>query len=93
MFYCCTPKLIPPTSADAERGKANWAECSVEKLTQAHQLYIDKCGGCHSLKSPESESEESWRKIVPPMAKKSKLTSEEERMILHYVLTMREAKK
>jgi hypothetical protein len=93
LFYCCTPKLIPPSLADADRGKVLWNDYSLETLNQAHTLYINKCGTCHSLKMPSSESAESWKKIVPPMARKAKLSAEEENTILRYVLTMREAKK
>src|SRR5438045_1560382 len=91
-IYCCTPKLAPTSSgfteADVTRGKTFWSECNMEKLTAARTLYTNKCGTCHSLKSPDSRSEEAWRKIVPPMAQKAKLTQEEQDMVLAYVLTM-----
>ena len=88
LLYCCTPKLLPPTEADATRTNS-----SLSSLQQAHSLYINKCGACHTLKLPPSESEENWKKIVPVMAKKAKLNASEEDLILHYVLAMREAKK
>ena len=88
LLYCCTPKLLPPTEADATRTKS-----SLSSLQQAHTLYINKCGACHALKLPTSETEEGWKKIVPDMAKKAKLSAAEEDLILHYVLAMREAKK
>ena len=93
LICCCTPKLSPPTSEDAERGKTSWNNCSLEKLTEAHSLFVSKCGTCHALKPPVSQSEESWKKIVPPMAKKARLNPEEQDLILHYVLTMRQDKK
>ena len=92
-LYCCTPKLIPPIEQDVERGKLVWDECNFALLQKVHKMYINKCGSCHALKLPQSQSEESWRKIIPPMAKKAKLNSEEQDLILHYVLTMRNAKK
>ena len=97
-LYCCTPKMAPApaasafTQADVTRGKVFWNDCSVEKLDDAHTLYTSKCGTCHSLKKPSSEDEAGWKKIVPPMAAKAKLTTEEQALILNYVLTMREAK-
>ena len=81
------------TETDVIRGKAFWSECSIEKLNVASTLYTNKCVTCHALIEPSSRDEERWRKIVPPMAKKAKLSAEEESMILNYVLTMREAKK
>lgn len=91
LLYCCTPKLSPPAQADAERGKTAWNDCSLEKLTAAHNLYINKCGACHNLKLPQSKSDYVWRKIVPDMAERAKMSAAEEELILHYVLTMREA--
>ena len=81
------------TETDVMRGKAFWSECSIEKLNAANTLYTNKCVTCHALIEPSSRNEERWRKIVPPMAKKAKLTADEESMILNYVLTMREGKK
>jgi hypothetical protein len=92
--YCCTPKLAPPvTDADVQRGKVFWTDCSMERLNAARTLYTNKCGTCHSLKKTNSRDEAQWRKIIPPMAKKAKLSVEEESLILNYVLTMCEAKK
>ena len=87
-FCCCTPKISPLAATEAEPVKT-----VPDKLTLGHTLYMNKCGTCHNLKDPHSQSEEGWRKIVPPMAKKAKLTADQEILILHYVLTMREAKK
>ena len=78
-----------PVQADADRGKTTWSECSLENLTQAHTLYMNKCGTCHNLKALSSQDEAGWKNIVPPMAKKAKLTAEEQELVLHYVLTMR----
>ena len=88
LLYCCTPKLLPPTEADATRTKS-----SLSSLQQAHTLYINKCGACHALKLPSSKNEYVWKKIVPDMAKRAKLSAQEEGLILHYVLAMRETKK
>jgi len=90
-FYCCSPKLAPPVAADADCGKTIWNECTLEKLTEAHQLYIKKCGSCHSVKIPRSLSEEKWRTTLPKMAKKAKLNEEQQALLLNYILTMRES--
>ena|ERR1051325_7468696 len=93
LFYCCTPKLLPPAEADAERAKSFWNESSLASLQNAHKLYINKCGSCHALKLPSSKNEEEWKKVLPEMAEKAKLSAQEEQLILNYVLAMREAKK
>ena len=99
VIYCCTPKVAPPaatttpassySAADIDRCKTYWADCSAEKLDAAHSLYTGKCASCHALIKPKDKSEETWRKMVPPMAKKAHLTADEEAQILAYVLTMR----
>lgn len=84
----CATRLPLPTESDASR-----SSISIAELQSSHHLYVKKCGGCHALIAPASLSEENWRKHVPPMAKKSKLNSEEEALILRYVLAMRESTK
>lgn len=93
-IYCCTPKAMQPlTDADVERCKGYWADCSMNKLSEARRIYNGKCGTCHALYAPGARTEEQWRKIVPPMAGKAKLTVEEQTQVLAYVLSMREVQK
>ncbi len=91
VLYCCTPKISPPTETDVDYGRTFWSDCSLEKLTEARNLYIKKCGGCHALKSPQSLTEEKWRKILPAMTIKAKLNPAQHDLLLNYILTMRQS--
>jgi cytochrome c5 len=91
-FVACT-KLITPTQPDADRAAQMFPGTTIADLNQGKMLYEQNCGKCHSLKKPKSRSEEAWRKIMPPMAKKAKIDKEKEDLILRYVLTMREPTK
>ncbi len=90
VFAACT-KLIAPTQPDADRAAQMFPGITLAELNQGKTLYEQNCGKCHGLKKPASRTEEKWRKIMPPMAKKAKIDKQKEELILKYVLTMREA--
>ncbi|MEY4572427.1 MAG: hypothetical protein RLZ10_1666 [Bacteroidota bacterium] len=54
--------------------------------TKAALLYTNNCGSCHNLQPREKYTTSQWKKIVPPMAKKAKLSVDEEEQILQYVI-------
>jgi nitrate/TMAO reductase-like tetraheme cytochrome c subunit len=53
---------------------------------EAANLYTNNCGSCHALQAREKYTVKQWERIVPDMAKKAKLDSNQEAMILKYVL-------
>ena len=53
---------------------------------QGQKIYTEKCGACHNLFKPEKFSEAKWRHEVPEMAKLAKISSEDENLVLTYVL-------
>jgi cytochrome c5 len=81
-------KMLTPTQSDADRAAAKFPGLTLAELNEGKTLYADNCAKCHSLKKPKSRNEEGWRKIVPPMAKKAKITADHEDKILKYVVTM-----
>lgn len=97
---CATSQLnLNPTEADAERAKAEFGNSSLTELVNGKNLYESNCGSCHRLYKPTDHSEGEWKHEVPEMValvnkknKKQVLSQEDERLILQYVLTMREAK-
>src|SRR5215217_7926085 len=93
VFLAACTKLLSPTQGDADRAATKFPGTTLADLNQGKTLYEQNCGKCHGLKKPTSESEEGWRKIMPPMAKKAKINAQQEEMILKYVLTMREHSK
>ncbi|HLP55220.1 MAG TPA: cytochrome c [Fluviicola sp.] len=48
-------------------------------------LFNQHCGRCHDLPKVEDYSADRWDRIVPSMAKKSKLTPEQEASVMTYV--------
>ncbi len=89
----CSPKLIKPTVVDETRGKAIYSDVTLAGLEKGHELYAIKCGKCHKLYAPVSRSEAAWKKILPVMGRKAKLTPEEYKVIEQYVFTMKDATK
>lgn len=82
------------TDADVARVQSKFPGYTLTDLKDGKELYENNCALCHGLKKLNSESEEGWRKIVPPMVKKAnvkngnKLDAAAEEKILRYVITM-----
>lgn len=53
---------------------------------KAALLYTNNCGSCHNLQPREKYTAKQWKRIVPEMAKKAKLSADQESQILQYVL-------
>jgi len=62
---------LPPASPETEEGRT---------------LYAGKCHGCHRLYAPTRVTPEKWPALMDKMAVKAKLSPDEERRILEYVL-------
>ncbi|MBI3502921.1 MAG: hypothetical protein HY063_14110 [Bacteroidetes bacterium] len=88
---CCTTPLLVPNENDVSRAQTKWSGSDLASLQKGHSLYMNKCGSCHYLHRPNKYSEEKWKKEMPEMSNRAKLTGEEQELVLHYLLTMREA--
>ena len=91
LFQGCVAPLILPTEQDVERAQSDGKNVSLETLKTGHSLYQNKCGGCHYLYRPAKFSEEKWRSEMPEMSEKSKITTEEQEIILNYLLIMQQS--
>ena len=80
LMSACTPKTTE-TNKVSEGPKFPSAE-----VEEGSSLYANNCGKCHDLPKENKYTEEQWRKIVPPMAGKSKLDAVQENKVLQYVL-------
>ena len=89
---CSAVKLLTPTQADADRGAQKFQGYSLNDLNQGKSIYEAHCNKCHRYKPPESRKEPKWDKVIPKMAKKAKLDSVQESLVLKYVVTMSTAK-
>jgi len=84
----CAPALIAPVQSDAENGSAQFPGLTYNDLSSAHRLYINKCGGCHFLYRPYQFEVEKWKKELPEMKGKAKLTEKEYSLLISYIMTM-----
>jgi len=81
------------SESDIDRGAAKFPGYTLAELNEGKKLYENNCAKCHELKKPTSESEASWRKIVPEMTAKANkkgmvIDSKSQDLILKYVITM-----
>lgn len=87
----CVPALIVPKTNDVERSFTAGYTLTLDQLTEAHLLYINKCSNCHFLYRPYQFSKDRWIEIMPEMKKEAKLTEDEYDSILRYLIVMQES--
>ena len=90
-FAGCAAPLLIPTRQDLALAPANGNGANLDSIREGYILYVNKCGGCHYLYRPTKFTEEKWRKELPEMAGKAKLSQQQQELVLKYLLTMREA--
>ncbi len=79
VLFACKSVLYIPTSENTATG------ADIAKLQHGRELYINKCGSCHTLFAPEKYNKTDWEKWVNRMAPKAKLTEEEKTVIQAYL--------
>lgn len=88
-----------PNQTDVDRVQKKFPGYTLTQLNEGRDLYEAYCAICHELEKPSSESEGSWRKIVPEMVVKANrktnnaIDASGEEKILRYVITMGPAQK
>jgi len=88
LVACASYKPIVPAQSDAERSATIIPETTLEDLNQGKAIFENRCHKCHSLKKPFTKSNEEIRTALPKMAKKAKIDSKQEELVLKYLLTM-----
>lgn len=83
IFICCiiiscSRQLYMPASTDATQQ---------QQLLAGRKLYVDHCGSCHNLHLPKEYNEEGWQKQLNEMQVKAKITDEEKKLILKYLIS------
>jgi hypothetical protein len=74
-----TASLYIPTSADIT------ATATLTELQQGRDLYINNCGKCHGLYSPDTYSSTQWKSIMNSMAPKTGLTAAQALLVTKFV--------
>ncbi len=94
----CSPKTAKPSSDKksdnptpvvmlnpaVEEIKKNY---TTDQIAEGKTIYDSKCGKCHELFSPKSETVKKWdTHILPEMNQKAKLSDEQAKLVRAYVL-------
>jgi hypothetical protein len=74
-----TSNLYTPTSADVT------ANATLSELQEGRTLYIDNCGRCHDLYSPDDLSVSGWKNAISNMAPKTSLNAAQVTLVTKYV--------
>lgn len=74
-----TDSLYVPTSADVT------ATATLADLTQGRTLYVNNCGACHGLYSPDSFSATSWKTVLSGMVPRTGLSTANAALVAKYV--------
>jgi cytochrome c5 len=73
-----------PTAAMAARsGK------SLGRIQRGHEVYMLKCGECHTYMLPHAVDIEDWEDAMPTMIRHAGLPSSDEQAVLDYVIAVK----
>lgn len=74
-----TDSLYVPTTADVT------SSATLADLQAGRSIFINSCGKCHSLYSPDSYTAANWKSIVPNMASRAGLSATQTAQVTKYV--------
>ena len=77
-------------AADVERAQKRWPGTDAQSLEQGREMYVRKCGGCHTLYLPESRSPHQWPQLVEEMSREGGISDHERELIEQFLVTMSE---
>jgi hypothetical protein len=61
------------------------ANATLQELQQGRVLYINNCGNCHGLVSPDNYAPPAWKSILNSMGPKTSMSSSEIILVTKYV--------
>jgi hypothetical protein len=71
--------LYTPTSADVT------ANATLSELQQGRTLYLNNCGNCHNLYSPDDFSPAIWKSYISTMAPRTNMNTSQVSLVTKYV--------
>lgn len=74
-----TDSLYVPVASDVT------ATATLTDLQQGRTIYVNSCGSCHGLYSPDQYSVSNWNSILPNMAPRAGLSASEKALVQKYV--------
>jgi len=79
LLAACGTKSVAETVEEAPLEFPN------ETIAAGYALYSSDCSKCHRAKTVENFSREQWDEILPKMARKAKISDEQELQINEYI--------
>lgn len=80
----CGGSAISPDMV--QRAQSHDASASEATMMKGKQLFESKCATCHALPAPASHTAEEWPEWVKKMAPQAKISGDDEKAVLHYLL-------
>jgi hypothetical protein len=74
-----TDSLYTPTSANVT------TNATLDELQQGRSLYINNCGRCHALVSPDNYNPSQWKTILAGMAPRTNMSASQVLLVTKYV--------
>ena len=81
-------RAAPPIT-DATIKAAAGRGYSAADIGHGREVFIGKCGECHTLQPPAGRSEGEWSEILPRMVRRARLDPGDARCVEAYVLAAR----
>ena len=86
---CAGNSAIPaPTAKNVELAGRNGQATTLSTLKVGRNLYIGRCGACHSLKDPAFLAPADWPEMVGRMAENAKINADQQRAITQYLVSI-----
>ena len=74
-----TSSLYTPSSSNVT------TTATLQELQQGRVLYINNCGQCHGLVSPDNYTPTQWRSILPIMTPRTNMSASDVQLVTKYV--------
>lgn len=87
LFTACATVVPHATALDAAWAKGRFPSANAQTLEEGRATYVNRCGGCHSLKAPKSKPQAEWTSWVAKMAPRSRLSELQRTSVLQYLET------
>ena len=91
LVACAAYKPMAPAQSDADRAAKENPQITLADLNAGKSIFEEKCHKCHSLKKPFKKTDEEITDALPRMAKRAKLDSDQQALVLNYLITMNDA--
>ena len=89
LLWGCGARALPaPAEPDRARLAARWPNVTVAQLQAGQQLCAQRCGACHQLYEPASQSAQRWPEVVREMKERAKLDDGQEQLVLQYLIAI-----